>query len=259
MTNQLLSRGYEFSYLRKVVNMVTNLDKSSIIQYKERQINKNFIDSIFFQMAFSMNFPNIKQILNTSWSNVVKSDSALDKFKLNIVNNMEPNISSLLVHNFKFQPFINFKYSSCSSPYCKICSFSCQYKYIFLNNFYFPILSNSSCNSEKVIYIILCKCCNSIYVGQTSKSAKIRLNQHLNDIKRFIPFKERNSCVATHFNLKGHNYKKNFVFFIFKKDLEDQIRLNLETQIIHLFLRIKVKVLNDYIPKLNISSSKIFT
>ena len=173
---------------------------------------------------------------------------------------MSPNISSLLIHNFKMPVLINYHYSSCKSPYCKICAFSCSYKYIFLNYFYFPILCNSSCISEKIIYIILCKSCNSVYVGQTGKSAKVRLSQHLNDIKRFIPFKDRNSCVATHFNIKGHNCKENFLFFIFKKDLEDQNRLNLETQIIHLFLSIKVKLINDFIPNLNVfNNEKIFS
>jgi hypothetical protein len=127
-----------------------------------------------------------------------------------------------------------------------------------LNYFYFPILCNSSCTSENIIYIILCKFCNSIYVGQTGKSAKVRLSQHLNDIKRFIPFKDRNSCVATHFNIKGHNCKENLLFFIFKKDLEDKNRLNLETQIIHLFVSIKVKLINDFIPNLNVFNNEKF-
>ena len=86
----------------------------------------------------------------------------------------------------------------------------------------------------------MCKSCNSIYDAQAEKSAKIHLSQHLNDIKRFIPFKERNSCVATHFKIKGYNCKENFLFFIFKEDFDDQNKFrNLNSKF---FLSIKFKL-----------------
>jgi len=51
----------------------------------------------------------------------------------------------------------------------------------------------------------------------------------------------------------------NFEFFVFKKNLDDQTRYDLETQIIHLFLKFKGKLLNDLIPNLYVSNSRIFS
>jgi hypothetical protein len=257
LTSQLISRGYKSFELRKISNMVANLDRSSILQYKDRKINKNFIDSIFFQLAFSMNLPNIKQIISSSWSAVEKTTPLLDKYKLNIVNNMQPNVSSLLIHKLKCSPIIDFKYYKCSKT-CRVCPYSDPSKYIYLNNFYCPILCNSSCGSERVVYIILCNSCKSVYIGQTGKSVEVRMMQHLRTIINFKPF-HNNTTVAAHFNMTGHFYKENFKFFVFKKDLETRSRYDLETQMIHLFMRLNVRLINDCIPDLKPTKTKIFS
>ena len=46
--------------------------------------------------------------------------------------------------------------------------------------------------------------------------------------------------VVKHFNLKNLCFKDHFRFFIFKKVIEDLFdRLNIETQLIHLFIKLK--------------------
>ena len=57
-----------------------------------------------------------------------------------------------------------------------------------------------------------------------------------------------------HFNLRKHNYKKHFSFYLFKKDIEDlKQRLSIETDLIHLIKENNPPIINLKIP----SKSKI--
>ena len=54
--------------------------------------------------------------------------------------------------------------------------------------------------------------------------------------------------MVKHFNTKDHCVKENFRFFIFKNNIEDlSDRLNIETQLIHLFLKLDIPILNEKI------------
>ncbi len=59
--------------------------------------------------------------------------------------------------------------------------------------------------------------CNSFYIGQTV-DIDSRLYTHINNIKKFKMF-ITDKCVAIHFNLKNHNYLRDFSIYIIKKDV----------------------------------------
>jgi len=172
ITIQLIARGYILSNLRKISNMVANLDRSELLKYKIHDIDDKFTKSIFFQTKFSMNLTNVKEILHSSWNRTKKSISSLENFKLFVIHNMQPNISSLLVHNFKLPLVRNFCYNKCNSPFCVVCKFASIENHIFINNFFIPILCNSNCDSSNIIYILKCKVCNLFYIGQSSSTVK---------------------------------------------------------------------------------------
>jgi hypothetical protein len=67
----------------------------------------------------------------------------------------------------------------------------------------------------------------------------------LSDIRTFEPFLKHKN-VSFHFNLRGHNYLKDFSFFVFIKDCDDNdIRINLEYQLILIFKNLNMHLLND--------------
>ena len=102
--------------------------------------------------------------------------------------------------------------------------------------------NNSSCNSTNFVYIIKCKRCSYFYIGQSSKTVKDRISQHLNTIRNFILF-IKHTPVSNHFNLKDHSIS-DFTFFIYQTDLSSNIRLLTERKIIKLFLNHKLKLMN---------------
>ena len=73
------------------------------------------------------------------------------------------------------------------------------------NNFFVPIMDKCDCNSSNIVYIIRCLKCEEFYIGQSSKSVKIRIGQHIRAIKNFKPFLNYTNEVGYHFNLSGHN------------------------------------------------------
>ena len=160
---------------------------------------------------------------------------------------MRPNLNMLIVNNFHFNSF-KYSYHNCTDSKCKTCEYSLHYSFIRLNNFYFPIISHSSCNSKGCIYIIACLLCkNTYYIGETN-SLKERMAVHRSTIKNYnIYNSNKNNCeVGFHFALKGHDPNKHFRFLIFDTNKnEKEIRLSVETDVISIFKMNNMNILNS--------------
>jgi hypothetical protein len=253
VSKQLEKRGFDLNLIKKTFTMICKLDRNSILYNKNKSKNSIDFDQTFiYKNCFDKNVLNINQIIKDSFECIKKLDIKFyENKKIFIINKLQNNLLSLLVHNHKF-PFIskNF-YKKCNNLNCITCKFSNDKYFIKINNsFSLPLFNNSNCNSENLIYILECKLCFSFYIGQT-ENIKKRLYQHLYNIKNFIPFHKTCTCVSFHFNLKPHNYKYNFNFYILISNINNKKERNLmETFIIHLFIKLNAKVLNDYIPPL---------
>lgn len=170
--------------------------------------------------------------------------------KFKIINTMQNNLSSLLVHEFSFRSFFNCKYSRCSNDECLTCNYAnLDFKILIKDSYFIPIWDNSNCNSLNCVYVIYCKLCNCFYVGQTN-SIKKRIYKHIYDIKNFVPYKTYNTCVSIHFNLKNHLFQEHLNFFVYRCNVDEKARLNLESFLINWFLQIGAVLINDFIPKI---------
>ena len=84
----------------------------------------------------------------------------------------------------------------CTDSSCSVCPFavhSTTFSHPYCNILY-PIICRISCNTPKCIYLIRCKKCKATYVGQTQRSLKERILQHL----RKMP--DGDSPLYRHFN-----------------------------------------------------------
>ena len=59
-----------------------------------------------------------------------------------------------------------------------------------------------NCTTKNVIYMLTCIVCNQQYVGQTKRQFRIRIGEHLADIKH-----KRDSPVSLHFNKELHTVR----------------------------------------------------
>ena len=248
LISQLIQRGFNPDLVLKTARMVGNLDRLSLLPYKEKSniFTKN---NIFLKLPFNFNILNLSEILSFSLKNITLNNILLT-LKLRLLNFMEPNLSSIMVHNFKLNLFEYFKYTKCLKINCSICPYINQSFYLNLNNFLLPLYSNSSCSSSNSVYIIYCRKCFCFYIGQTVK-LKRRMRFHLKTIEFNRSFGSNCTSVYEHFNRSKHNINRDFSFLVFKTDLDTlQIRLSVEAQLIHLFRVLKIRILNEFLPNI---------
>jgi predicted GIY-YIG superfamily endonuclease len=231
--------------------MVANVNRDSLLEYKIKKEKIDFEKSFVFKYTFNKNILNFNKIIKTAFYSFKESYPKYKNYNLFLVNKMQNNLSSILIHNFKYPQVYKNKFKKCHSDNCKTCGFSNNGNFINLtDNFLLPISENSDCKSKNVIYIIFCSFCDTFYIGQ-SECLKDRIYNHVYDIKKFnYPFTKFKS-VAVHFNLKYHDYKKHLSFFVLRKDIKDlEERLIIESFLINFCKKLGVRLMNDHIPEI---------
>ena len=217
----LFLRDYNPESIRKTFNTISNINRNSLIQYKQKNKFLDFSKNIPFFTKFECSLSNFNKIIYSSYFKTSFLNSVLNNFKLNIVNTININLNKLFVHNFNIPSISIFKTIKCNKCFC--CKFIYENSFITLkdSNISIQLLSNSNCNSSNVVYIILCIKCKIFYIGETGKSLSKRMSQHLNQIKKFVPFKKyHDKEVAKHFNLNGHKLD-DFKCCVYKDNLID--------------------------------------
>ena len=90
------------------------------------------------------------------------------------------------------------------------------------------------------------------YIGQTGRQFSKRFREHVNNITRFKFIVQENTELSIHFNKSKHNLYNDLKFLIFKNNLSNlNDRLSSETDLIHIFKSLNLKVINAMIPHLN--------
>ena len=200
----------------------------------------------FFIVNFDINYITLK----FDFLNICKISSEkflwLKNYNFSFINSTQPNLNHSFINLNSNVTKYDFKTKKCLSN-CSYCKYKYEFSSLNFNTFFFPTYTNSCCQLEKCVYILICIKCNCFYIGQTSKCFKQRLYQHLNNIKNFEPIVKQISEISTHFNLKNHN-KNDLRFLIFKSDLDDSERYSIENDLINIFINLKLKILNEKIP-----------
>ena len=75
-----------------------------------------------------------------------------------------------------------------------------------------------TCSDSNTIYLIECTNCNVQYIGNTSRTTRTRIREHMVDIDK----NQANSTITKHFNSASCS-TKHFSFQILHKDLKDDI------------------------------------
>ena len=93
---------------------------------------------------------------------------------------------------------VTMSYDKCKTRFCDMC------KLIHLRNGWirctitratYPIPTNVDCMRSNLVYLISCRVCKQQYVGETKRTLKTRIKEHLADIRH-----HRQKPVAIHFN-----------------------------------------------------------
>jgi hypothetical protein len=89
----------------------------------------------------------------------------------------------------------------CQKRQCECCLYiKTQSEFVSKHNAKeLTITGKLDCNSKNIIYLIECSLCGEQYVGETERTLRERLNNHLSDIRQY-----KETGVAEHFNQLNH-------------------------------------------------------
>ena len=168
---------------------------------------------------------------------------------------MNCNLNNAMVHNLKLEKIINFKTNKCLELNCIICKFIHKLNYIHLKdcNIKINLQVNATCITENIIYIIICCKCNLFYIGESSKSLRERISQHINHILNFNPYLTYyNKEVPKHFRGKKclrHTFK-DLKVCVFNSNFETSIiRKEKELDLINFLNTNKKRCINKLVSK----------
>lgn len=118
----------------------------------------------------------------------------------------------------------------CSSPRCTVCPYAHFINVFrnFHNSLSYPIFCHFTCNSSCVVYVIECSCCGKRYVGQTRRTLRERIQQHLRNLRVHVRSDfPSHSVLYNHFRTVCGPH--NFSFFAISRHPNNTTRLAKES------------------------------
>ena len=263
LKTKFLQRGYPTQLLDDQLNRVYCLDRNNTLAYKttsqkKADRNKFLKGNSFLPLIVTYNdslqAANFRAIFLQKWNEFTHCDDKIEHIFASetpqIVYKRGKTLSNILIRS-KFDSELtdtdranidilaslldanNATSSTPSVTKCNIKRCKCCHHITCSSIFYnthktheYQINENFNCNSRHVIYLITCKRCQKMYVGQTKRTLRERLNNHRSDIKL-----QKNTPIAKHFNLPQHNLQHLSIIPIQNiENCSDNERLDIEKQ-----------------------------
>lgn len=187
----LKHRGYASRFLRKIKSEVKQQFHNNY-EYKEQFINKQLVPCV---QTYSQHLHSFNLEVKTHFLEAQRNCEPLRDFKIIMAYRRNKNLKDMLVHtavdrkSMGNDPWllshISFIYNGTSGRGHPI------------KNIISPLVSN-------VIYAVQCQHCRILYVGETGRALKIRIMEHVNNIKKG----HKDNVLYVHFQNHGiHNFK----------------------------------------------------
>lgn len=195
LTDRFIEKGYEAQFLTEKLNQVVSLDRDALLADKTRaQRDCQLVCPLI--RRYSCQHFSVRRMLNKHW-HIIKNDPVLGPSlpdRPQLVFRGAPSISSRVVsaacdppvHKPMFFQHMT-GYFKCKN--CEVCAINalterkvCQF---ITNNspLNFHIKSFITCSTTHVVYLLTCPC-GLHYVGRTVRSLKVRLGEHIGNIRR---------------------------------------------------------------------------
>jgi hypothetical protein len=271
------NRGYPSTLLNTTVQKILLIDRSSVLKYKDAATKKLDFEKylkgksflpLIIQYSYAFQNSTLLKHLHTVWSELTHSNISLknvfdcefpqivfkrgftignllvsSKFKEYFDSQDLENIANLLFLDVEKTP-ISFRVTPCDSLRCGCCkhiqptsSFSNSTK----TNTHI-ITSDFNCSSSNLLYLISCKKCEMLYVGQTTRTLRERLNNHRSNIKLLLQ-----TSISIHFNLPTHSISDLIITpFLDILPLSEVDRNKIEFAYMKLLNTLYPKGLNNY-------------
>ena len=264
---QLLKRGYNLTYLIKICLTIGNESRDNLIPYKNRELSsKLFCKNNFkYIINFDINYIDLKKDFNSISNKLKKDFNWVSDFKFSALYSSFSNFNNIFINNSQItSQDKKHLYTKNYNVLDKLDTFIYQFlynkNYIRIKSFNIPLYNVIDLDISNIVYILICKKCNMFYIGQSGRKFKIRFLEHIKSIKNFLNLIKFNNEVSTHFNKKRHDYLSDLKFCIFKKDIYNlSDRLSIETDLINIFLTLKLNLINSKLPDIKYINKLAFS
>jgi hypothetical protein len=241
LIKQLCDKGYNKRAIVKTCRIIASIDRIKLLKYKPK-INK-MKNKVPLSLFYDKNL-DIKNEIKPLLKDLEVADNYKTSYQT--IPLIQPNVKTITVFNGNL-PYKHFKTNKkCGKKNCITCPYLLTEKYYLHYSFSLPILQIGTCISQSAIYCIVCTKCNTSYIGETRRTVKTRIQEHINSIKNYKLFKKRPTEVALHFNQEDHDYTKDMKFAILRIDIENMTkRKSYENDLINIFIALNFKLMNN--------------
>ena len=203
------------------LDRVKNVNREDALERVQKKKNER----ITFSLTYYPHLPPISSILNRHWKSLT-SDPYFSKIYPKppmVAFKKLPNLKQQLIHTkipqiqSRSQRRMKKGLKKCLKPRCQVCPYLIENQTAKSRN------SNSesnldttvNCDSTHVVYLISCNKCRAQYIGETERSLRKRISEHLSYIDH------GREATGGHFNSKGHN-KSDVRVQVLEKVLEKE-------------------------------------
>ncbi|XP_078510994.1 uncharacterized protein LOC144770387 [Lissotriton helveticus] len=205
LARRLKERGYPKRLVTKARKRAWFYPHEELLTQKDQTTQSQ--DRLVCVTTFSTKSNKIKRIINQHWKlisdDINQLGTPLHAFKKAksvkdfVVRSLlptpeEPTITSM----WNLPPTIG--HYRCGN--CKACDSTVQTKEFHFKEWKLPLKSFSNCNTNNIIYAIICPC-KLIYIGQTQQKAKMRILQHMSRIQCEV----QGAPLVDHFKSASHS------------------------------------------------------
>ena len=182
--DHFIRRKYKSSAISTAINQVRNIPRDRLISYQDKKPNPS--GRTPFVITYHPSLPSISSIINKHWHILTSNQSTRETFTTPpfVAYRQPPNLKKMIVKaNLKTKTKDTDPGLCKPCNNCRMCNFMIknnEHKIINkLNDKSYPLIGQLTCKTRNIIYAIVCARCNKLYIGETKRELRIRINEHL--------------------------------------------------------------------------------
>ena len=194
-------RGYPLASLEQDLRRVTTIGRPDALTGAEREDTN--VDRVPLVMTYHPFNAHIKRYLLQNFRILSTNQQTQDIFPQPPVVAYKRDLSlrDILVHSTDSSSTEQPGSHACQRPWCQTCEFITPLTDIRGLKSTFTIRDHFTCTSENLVYCISCRRYTHIYIGETGRSLRSRIGEHLRSVRNNTP----GFPVVQHFNSAGHS------------------------------------------------------
>ena len=230
MESFFIKRNYPMQVVRQGFNRACNVTRDAALRPSVESPHERPIVVIPYHPH---HFP-VKKILLDSW-HILQQDLGVGRLFTSpplVAYKRMANIKDSLVHSklrgtTPESPKLPGTHN-CGKPNCKACPYLDDNPVVRAPGSTFAIRKSFDCQMTNLVYIITCRECGQLYVGETGRSLETRFSEHLDGVR----LKRDHLPVAKHFLRQGHSMQSMKVQVLWKVQGDILNRKHLESWLI---------------------------